>query len=398
MNNPSGVAVDTAGNIYIADSDNDRIRLVTKSTGNINTIAGNGVSGYSGDNGPATSAAIYRPTGVALDTAGNIYIADMGNSRIRLITKSTGYITTIAGNPSNGYNFGDNVPAVSAVLYSPSGIAVDAAGNIYISDVDGETRVRMISKSTGNITTIAGNGQYFYSGDNGPATAAAVNTPRGIAVDTAGNIYIADEGNNRIRMISKSTSYITTVAGTTYGYSGDNGPATSAKLTGPFGVAVDTAGNIYIADTGNNRIRMVTSYTPTSTQTLTPSCAPTALPTIAPTFTPSSAPTKFPTTAPTFTPSTAPTKLPTTAPTVTPSSTPTASPSIAPTFTPSTAPTKLPTIVPTLTPTCTPTKLPTIAPTVTPTCVPTASPTIVPTVTPSSARTKVPTTAPIFRR
>ena len=201
-----------------------------------------------------------------------------------MITKSTGYITTIAGTGTFGYS-GDNGLATAANLYFLYGIAVDTAGNIYTSSVDDYSRIRMITKSTGYITTIAGTGTYGYSGDNGPATAAQLRAPYGIALDTAGNIYLTDADNNNLRMVTRSTGIITTIAGSgTFGYSGDNGPATSAELYGPFGVALDTAGNIYIADAYNGRIRMVTSNTLTSTQTLTPSSAPTMVPTTAPIF------------------------------------------------------------------------------------------------------------------
>jgi trimeric autotransporter adhesin len=218
-------------------------------------VAGTGSSGYSGDGGQATSAALNSPYGVAVDASGNIYIADTYNYRIRIVTKSTGIISTVAGTGSYGYS-GDGGQATSAALDYPCGVAVDASGNIYIADTY-NYRIRMVTKSTGIISTVAGTGSYGYSGDGGQATSAALNSPYGVAVDASGNIYIADTYNYRIRIVTKSTGIISTVAGTgSYGYSGDGGQATSAALRSPYGVAVDASGNIYIADTYNHRIRM----------------------------------------------------------------------------------------------------------------------------------------------
>jgi sugar lactone lactonase YvrE len=249
---PSGVALDAAGNIYIADSRNHRIRKVDTS-GIITTVAGNGTFGFSGDGGPATSATLSDPYGVAVDAAGNLYIVDQLNNRIRKVDTS-GTIATVAGNGTPGFS-GDNGPATSASLYSPSGVAVDAAGNLYIADTSNQ-RIRKVDTS-GIITTVAGNGTGGYSGDSGPATSASLNYPYGVAVDAAGNLYIADESNQRIRKVDTS-GIITTVAGNgTAGYSGDDGPAISATLYYPRGVAVDASGNLYIADLYNQRVRMV---------------------------------------------------------------------------------------------------------------------------------------------
>ncbi len=250
---PAGVAADSAGNLYIADSFNNRVRRV--SNGVITTVAGNGTPGFSGDNGPASNAQLSDPFGVAVDAAGSLYIADTGNNRIRKV--SNGVIATVAGSGIFGFN-GDNIPATSAQLTSPRGVAVDSAGNLYIADTDG-ARIRKVSN--GVITTVAGVGtNYFggFGGDNGPATSAQLASPEGVAVDSAGDIYIADTLNARIRKVSNGV--ITTVVGNgTYGLSGDNGPATSAELGSPSGVAVDAAGSLYIADVGNNRIRKVSN-------------------------------------------------------------------------------------------------------------------------------------------
>ena len=244
LDDPLGVAVDPAGSLYIADRVNMRIRKV--SNGLIATVAGNGSFGFSGDNGPATSAALLAPQSVAVDPAGNLYIADAG--RIRKV--SNGVITTVAGNGVAGFG-GDNGPATNAQLYTPGGVAVDSAGNLYIADTY-NNRVRKVAN--GVITTVAGNGTAGLSGDNGPATSAELYRPAGVAVDSAGGLYIVDTNNSRIRRVSNGV--ITTVAGGG-GEMGDNGPATSAQLS-PTGVAMDSAGNLYITDL-SNRVRKVSN-------------------------------------------------------------------------------------------------------------------------------------------
>jgi uncharacterized protein (TIGR03437 family) len=250
---PAGVAVDASGNLYIADSQNYRIREVS-SSGIITTIAGIGAPGYSGDGGPATSAEMSAPASIAVDSSGNVYFADRANARIRQISSSGGTISTAAGNGTTGYS-GDGGPALDAQLDSPSAVAISGTF-VYLADT-GNARIRVISPS-GAITTIAGNGTAGYSGDGGPAASAQLNFPRAIAADPLGNVYFSDTGNGRVRKISNGV--ISTVAGNgNTGYSGDGGPATSAALSYPAGLALDAAGNLYIADTGNSRIRKVSS-------------------------------------------------------------------------------------------------------------------------------------------
>ncbi len=193
-------------------------------TGTIVTAVGNGTAGYAGNNGPATAAEMNYPVGVAFDSVGDMFIADAGNNVVREVVKATGDIITVAGNGKAGYS-GDGGPATAAELNFPNGVAFDSAGNMFIEDA-GNNVIREVVKATGDIITVAGNGTAGYSGDNGPATAAELNSPRGIAIDSAGNLFIADTLNNRIREVVKATGDIITVAGNgTAGYSGDNGPA-----------------------------------------------------------------------------------------------------------------------------------------------------------------------------
>ena len=255
LNDPTCIAIDTAGNLYIVDRGNNRIRKVTASSGIITTIAGTGIAGFSGDNGIATLAQINYPYGIAIDTLGNIFFSDGDNARIRKIDTS-GIITTIAGNGIYGYN-GDSIMATAAEFESPGGITVDRWENIYVA-VYNSNMVRKISPS-GIITTVAGTGGYGHSGDNGMATAATLNNPNDVNVDAIGNLYIADYSNNRVRKVDTS-GIITTFAGNgTYGYNGDDTYADSAEFRGPVCIATDGHGSVYISDVYNQRLRKVSA-------------------------------------------------------------------------------------------------------------------------------------------
>jgi sugar lactone lactonase YvrE/PKD repeat protein len=262
LDNPGGVTMDGSGNLYIADTRNNRIRMVNTS-GIISTVAGGGTGGL-GDGGAATNAELNYPIGVALDSSGNLYIADCYNNLIRMVNKSTGFINTVAGNGTGGYS-GDGEAATSAELNCPTGVALDSSGNLYIADTNNNC-VRMVNMS-GIISTVAGDGTWGYSGDGGDATSAELGYPFRVTVDSSGNLYIADENNNCIRMVNKSTSIISTVAGNgTQGYAGDGGAATSAELNCPTDVALDGIGNFYIADFRNNRIRKIILNAPAASQ------------------------------------------------------------------------------------------------------------------------------------
>src|SRR5579871_4769053 len=263
VNQPESIRVDAAGNLYIADSFNYRIRKI--SNGIITTIAGTGTSGFSGDGGPATQAKISVPYSLALDPAGNVYIGDEGNRRIRKITPG-GTITTIAGTGGSG-DTGDGGPATSATIATIDGLAFDpATGFIYVSE-RGSNRIRRF-KEGGTISTYAGTGASGFSGDGGPATAATFSLPEGIALDASGNLYIADYSLSRIRMVNATTGVITTVAGATQsgvtffgGYAGERRAAPAAFFGKPEGLAIDSSGNLYIADQNNYRIRKVSNGT-----------------------------------------------------------------------------------------------------------------------------------------
>ena len=252
---PEGVAADASGNVYIADTSNLRIRQITPD-GKIRTLAGNGIQSTSGDGAAAIAASLNTPVGVAVDSVGNVYAADAGNNRIRRISPP-GIITTIAGTGTAGAT-GDSGPATSATLNGPTALVVDSHGNIFIAD-QGNNRIRKVD-AKGIITTVAGTGTAGSAGDGGPATAAQLNVPDGVALDSAGNLYIADRNNYCVRKVD-SNGVITTIAGIgVQGFSGDGGPATAATMRWPTGIAVDGAGNVIFGDLNNGRIRMVDPY------------------------------------------------------------------------------------------------------------------------------------------
>lgn len=257
---PIGTALDASGNLYISDNDLNVVRKVT-SSGIISPVAGTyDKPGFAGDNGPANAAKLQQPRGLALDTAGNLYIADNVNGRIREVSASTGLISTVAGGGNPADSLGDDGPALSAQLQSPVSVALDHAGNLYILD---GSRVRKVAAATGIITTIAGGGNPPDGiGDALPATQANIAGGSAMALSASGNIYIADVGHSTIRKIG-TDGIISLVAGNSKqpGFGGDGGPATSARLLQPRGIAVDSAEDLFIADTGNSRVRQVPAST-----------------------------------------------------------------------------------------------------------------------------------------
>jgi gliding motility-associated-like protein len=262
MGFPFGVCVDASGNLYITDYSKHCVRKVTAATGIITTLAGNGSPGYSGDGGPATSALLQQPQGIAIDSKGNLYIADFLNSRVRKIDAATGIISTIAGTGGNSASTGDGGPAAIAETPYPSYVCVDKADNIYEVEVNNTvtSRVRKIDAVTGIITTVAGNGAYAYGGDNGPAVSASLLGPTDVCVDGNGNLYIDEYDDSRIRKVDAITGIITTIAGTgTNGFGGDGRPPAQAQLYYPTGICADGAGSLYIADFFNQRIRKIYS-------------------------------------------------------------------------------------------------------------------------------------------
>jgi hypothetical protein len=261
LDNPQGLASDSAGDLYVANTADNVVALLTGTT--TTTLAGSyEASGETGDGGPATAASLTEPAGLAVDKAGDVFIADTEDNVVREVTPS-GTIVRVAGTGQEGYT-GDGGPATKAELNSPQSVAVNAKGDLFIADTANNV-IREVTPR-GRISTFAGKGRAGYAGDNGAATYAKLTLPTGVAVDAVGNVYIADTGNNVIRRVSTS-GVITTVAGNyaadwasggTGGFSGDGGPATSAQLNAPEGVAVDRAGDLFIADTFNDAVREVT--------------------------------------------------------------------------------------------------------------------------------------------
>ena len=269
LNAPRGIAVDDAGNVYVADTGNHRVRKVD-TAGLITTIAGTGVPGYSShqDDGPAARAQLDGPRSLAIDRAGNLYIADYNNARIRKIAEATNIISTVAGTGAAGYQAAeDGGPASRAQINHPCGVAIDRAGNLFIADTYNQ-RIRKVAAGTAIMTTVAGAGTAGYrAADEGRAAlSASLDEPSGIAIDRTGNLYIADLNNSRIRRVAAGTGTITTIAGNGiagYMVTQEGTLATTARLNKPSGVAVDQAGNLYIADFQNSRVRKI-ALTPAS--------------------------------------------------------------------------------------------------------------------------------------
>jgi Bacterial Ig-like domain (group 3)/NHL repeat len=259
INQPSAIAIDGAGNIIFADTGNNAIREINIVTGKISTIAGTlGSAGYNGDGHAATSALLSSPQGLAFDVSGNLFIADTENNCIREVNASSQDITTIAGNGSEGF-FGDGATAISAQFNQPWGVTVSVSGALYIADF-GNNRIRKIDMVTGIVTTVAGNGNSNYTGDGGAAIAATLNSPAGVGTDAAGNLYIADSENNAIRKVNAVTGVIATIAGDgTALYGGDGFSATLAGLYKPYSIYLDGAGNLFLADRLDLRIREVSA-------------------------------------------------------------------------------------------------------------------------------------------
>ena len=377
LSGPSDVALDRTGNLYIGDQKNSRVRRVD-TRGIITTVAGNGTFGYSGDGGSALSAALSYPTGIDVDDSGNLYIADQFNYRIRKVTPQ-GTISTVAGNGT--FNplaaAGDGAQATTVQLGVPTDVDVAPDGSLYIPEYDTH-RVRKV-RSNGVIITIAGNGNYGSSGDGGLAVNALLNAPFRVALDTQGNLFIADYANNKVRRVDVTTGIITTVAGTgTAGIEGDGGPATLATLYGATGLTVDAGGNLYIAQSNSARVRVVGQAG---------GAPPPPTPTYTPTSLPSATPTRTPTNTPTATPTQTRTSTPTDSPTPTRSRTPTPTPTLTSTYT------SIPTATPTNTRTPTPTPSATWTLPATPTQ--TWTPTATPSVTQTATKTAVPPTPTI---
>jgi sugar lactone lactonase YvrE len=257
LNGPFDVAFDAAGNLFFSDTFNHRIRRVDARSGAISTVAGNGEPGYAGDGGPARDASLNEPYGIAIDRAGNIFVADRLNRRVRRIDAASGTITTLAGTGDAAYG-GDGGPAARAGLAEPNGLAFDAAGrHLYITDV-ADHRVRIVDLAAGTIETFAGTGKGEHSGDGGPARDAGVFGARAVKLGADGTVYILERQGSSLRAVDPATGVITTIAGTgARGFGGDGGPALEAVFDAPKEMAIDRDGGLIIVDTENHAIRRI---------------------------------------------------------------------------------------------------------------------------------------------
>jgi len=257
LNNPFDVAFDAQGHLFLSDTFNHRVRRVDARSGVITTVAGDGTRGFSGDGGPATQARLNEPYGIAVSGNGDLYVADRLNRRVRHVDARTGQIRTLAGDGSKTYS-GDGGPAARAGLVEPNGVALDREGRrLWVADV-GDNRVRLVDLKSGTISTFAGTGVARHGGDGGPAVAAGIAGARAVEVGPDGTVYVLERQGHRLRAIEPRTGVITTVAGTgEKGYSGDGGPASAATFDGPKELAVDRAGNLFIVDTENHAVRRI---------------------------------------------------------------------------------------------------------------------------------------------
>ena len=417
LNYPYDVAADRSGNCYIADRNNHRIRKWTASTGMVASFAGYGVAGSNGDNIAATSAKLFSPSGVALDSGGNVYISDTSNNAIRRVDKMTNIITTIVGNSKMASFGGDKNNAFNAYINAPRGIFFDSSNNLYIADTN-NNRVRKVTKfcvgCTNIINTIAGNGVVGSAGDGSYATKASLNNPTSIVVNAAGGMYIADSGNQLLRVVIGGS--ISTAAGTGIaGYDGDGYKSSLAsKFNALQGMTIDLLGNIFIADSGNGVIRYLTnlvnpifgasdptsqpsglpSKQPLSDPSALPSSQPSRIPTLQPTIRPSSVPSSGPSSEPSEQPSTHPSEQPTRRPSAPPSRQPSAQPSRNPSSQPSRQPSMIPSFQPSSQPSSLPSSQPSVQPSSQPSTQPTTRPSTIPTQQPSSKPSMQPSSRP----
>ncbi len=258
LNQPFDVAYDAQGNLFLSDTGNHRIRRIDARTGTITTVAGTGKKGFAGDGGPATRALLDEPYGLALDEQGNLYFADRLNRRVRRVDAASGRISSVAGDGSKTFS-GDGGPAVAAGLVEPNGVALDGKGRLYIADV-ADNRIRVVELGNGTISTFAGDGRGRHAGDGGPAASASIHGARAVEVGPDGTVWILEREGNTLRAVDPKSGIITTRAGTgRAGYSGDGGPAMECRFNGPKELCLDRAGNIYVVDTENHAIRRIDS-------------------------------------------------------------------------------------------------------------------------------------------